>query len=79
MVIFNASIEDSTVSIRPLRQNSSIRDLLVPSDGVAELALQSADGYLVESTAPVVVMWVATSPVGGSAAMGVPLDAPGDG
>lgn len=73
VVILNASIEDSTVSVRPLREQSSVRDLTVQSDDVVELALEQADGYLIESSSPVVVMWVARTGLGTSAAIGVPL------
>ena len=73
VVILNASIEDSTVSVRPLRDNSVVRDISLPSDQVVELALEMADGYLVESTSPVVVLWAGRSPSAASLAMGVPL------
>lgn len=74
VVILNASIEDSTVSVRPLREGSTVRDLSLQSDDVVELALEQADGYLIESTSPVVVIWVARTGVGTAAAIGVPLD-----
>lgn len=73
VVILNASIEDSTVSIRPLRDNSAVRDLALPSDQMVELALEVADGYLIESTSPVVVMWIGRSASDVSASIGVPL------
>ncbi len=73
LVILNASIEDSTVSIRPLRDDSVVRDVTLPSDQVMEIALGVADGYLVESTSPVVVLWAGRSPSATSLALGVPL------
>jgi hypothetical protein len=72
-VVLNASIEESTVSIRPLREDSAVRDIALPSDQIVELALEMADGYLIESTSPVVVMWTGRSASAASAAMGVPL------
>lgn len=74
VVVLNASIEDSTVSIRPLRDDSRQRELVVPSDQVVELALEMADGYLIEATSPVVVMWTARSASAASAAIGVPIE-----
>lgn len=74
VVILNASIEDSTVRLRPLRDSSLVREFQVPSDGVAEIGLESADGYLIESTSPIVVLWMARTDTGVSLASGVPLD-----
>lgn len=74
VVILNASIEDSTVSIRPLRDNSAVRSLPLPSDSVVEIGLEPADGYLIDSTSPVVVLWASRAASGGSVAIGVPLD-----
>lgn len=74
LVILNASIEDGTVSIRPLRERSSIRDLPVLSDGILEVTLETADGYLIESTTPIVAMWVASTGTARSAAIGVPIE-----
>ena len=73
VVILNASIEDTTVSIRPLRENSVVRDLALPSDQVVEMVLEVADGYLIESTSPVVVLWTGSVPSAASLAVGVPL------
>lgn len=74
VVILNASLEDSTVSVRPLRESSLVRDFQVPSDGVLAIGLEVADGYLIESTSPVVVLWRARTDIGSSLALGVPLD-----
>lgn len=76
VVILNASIEDSSVSIRPLREGSAVRTVPVRSDSVVEIGLEAADGYLIESTSPVVVLWASRGASGSSAAIGVPL---GDG
>ena len=73
VVILNPSIEDSTVSIRPLRDNSVVRDIPLPSDQVVELVLEVADGYLIESTSPVVVLWTGRLPSATSLAMGASL------
>jgi hypothetical protein len=73
VVILNASIEDTTVSIRPLREDSAVRSLALPSDQLVELALEMADGYLIESTVPVVAMWTGRSASAASASIGVPL------
>lgn len=73
VVILNPSIEDSTLSVRPLRDNSAVRDLALPSDQLVQVALEVADGYLIESTSPVVVMWTGRSASALSASIGVPL------
>ncbi len=72
-VILNASIEDGTVTVRPLRERSTVRELPVLSDGIVELALEPADGYLIESTSPIVVMWIAATGSATAAALGVPI------
>lgn len=74
VVILNPSIEDATVTLRPLRENSTTRDLALASDGVVQVALERADGYLIESTSPIVVLWTARSEAGHTLAMGAPLD-----
>lgn len=73
VVILNVGLEDSTVGVRPLRADTSLRELVVAADDVVELGLEPADGYLIESTGPVVVLWTARTEAGGSLAMGVPL------
>ena len=73
LVILNAGLGDSTVRIRPLRENTSVRSLVVEADDVVEVGIQPADGYLVEATSPVVVLWIAFTNSGAAAAIGVPL------
>jgi hypothetical protein len=73
VVILNVGLEDSTVGVRPLKADTSLRELVVAADDVIELGLEPADGYLIESTGPVVVLWTAQIESGGSLAIGVPL------
>ena len=74
LVIMNSGIEDTTVSIRPLRENTRLRNLVVASDSVVEIGLAAADGHLVESTGPIVVLWTARRDHAGSASIGVPIN-----
>ncbi len=73
VVILNISIDDSTVTIRPLRQATTTRTLIVGSDSVLELALEAADGYLIESVGETVVMWSGHRDHSSVAAIGVPM------
>ncbi|MEA1902066.1 MAG: DUF5719 family protein [Actinomycetota bacterium] len=73
IIMLNAGIEDSTVSIRPLRENTSVRSFEVSSESVLAIGIEEADGYLVESTNPVVVLWTAQRAGSTSAAIGVPI------
>jgi hypothetical protein len=73
VVIFNTGIEDDQVRIRSLRDESSVLTLPVESGTVLELALDAADGYLIESTGPSVVSWTANRGGGFALAGGVAL------
>ena len=73
IVILNTAIEASEVSIRPLREETSMRTLIVESDSVLELALEKADGYLVESVGETVVLWSGHRDNSSTAAIGVPM------
>ncbi len=73
VVLFNPGIEDAEVRVRPLRQNTSVRTLAVGSEEVLALGLESADGYLIESTSPIVVLWTAQAGSSTSTAIGVPI------
>lgn len=73
VVIFNTGIEDDEVRIRPLREETSVLTLAVESGTALELALDSADGYLIESTGPSVVSWSADRGGGFALAGGVAL------
>jgi len=73
IVVLNAGIEDSTVSIRPLRDMTSVRSFDVSSEGVLTLGIEAADGYLVESTSPVVVLWTGQREGSSSISIGVPI------
>jgi hypothetical protein len=61
------------VSVRSLREQSLVRTIDLPADGVVEIGLETADGYLIESSGPIVAMWVASRDNAGIAAMGVPI------
>lgn len=73
VVIMNAGLDDATVGVRPLRPNTSQRELTVDADDVIELGLEQADGYLIESTGPVVVLWTSRTDSGSTLAIGVPI------
>jgi len=73
VVILNTALDDSTVTIRSLRQMTAVRTLVVASDSLVELALVAADGYLIESVGETVVMWSGHRDHSSSAAIGVPI------
>lgn len=73
VVILNSGIEPVTVSIRSLAERSVVRDLEIGPEAVLVENLVRADGYRVEATAPVVVMWTSSLDGVGTAAMGIPL------
>jgi hypothetical protein len=73
IVILNPGLEDARVTIRSLRQASSQRTLSVPAESVVELVLEAADGFSIESNAPVVALLAATGSAGGALSMGVPI------
>lgn len=73
LVVLNTGIEDFEMSIRPLREDSIVRTVVVPADGVIEVGVEVADGYLIESTGPVVALWTAQRGHSSLAAIGVSL------
>ena len=72
-VILSVGIDGGIVSVRSLRAGSLVRNVDLPADGVVEIGLEIADGYLIESTGPIVALWIATRGNAGTAAMGVPI------
>ena len=73
VVILNTAIDESLVTVRPLRDQTAVRSFTVGSDSVLELALEDADGYLIESVGETVVMWSGHREQSSVAAIGVPL------
>jgi len=73
VVILSVGIDEAVVSVRSLRAGSLVRAINLPADSVVEIALETADGYLIESTGPIVAMWVTRRDGAGIAAMGVPI------
>ena len=73
IVLFNGTIEDAEVRVRPLRESTSVRTVSVDSEAVLALGLEAADGYLIESTTPIAVLWTAQSGAATSTAIGVPI------
>lgn len=76
VVLMNVGIDTTTVSIRSLGQSGFFRTLEIEVDGVVETPIAVADGYLIESVGPIVVLWSSTRGSASTAAIGVPL---GDG
>jgi hypothetical protein len=56
VVIFNPGLEDAAIQVQSMRGGGAERALQVPAESVIELALGTADGFLVEASVPVVVM-----------------------
>jgi hypothetical protein len=73
VVVLNVGIEDGSVTFRPLREGTSTRTIDVESDAIVEIGLESADGYLIESTSPVAVLWSAQREGGVLLTTGVPI------
>lgn len=73
VVILNTGIDEDSVSVRALRDDGVFRVYDVPSDGVVQISLEMADGYLVESTGPIVVSWTASRPGASMLSSGFPL------
>lgn len=73
VVIMNVGIDASVVSVRPLREQTELRSIVLEADSVLELAIEQADGYLVESVGEAVVLWSSHRDSASSAAIGVPL------
>jgi len=75
VVVLNAGIETLTVSIRSLSDDAIVRDLEVNAEDVLVANLRGAvDGYRVEATGPIVVLWTSQLDGAGSAAIGIPLE-----
>jgi hypothetical protein len=73
LVVMNPGLEDVAVTVRPLRPKSTVTRYEVGADGLLEIELGPATGYLVESEGPTLVMWMATRLGAGAAAVGVPI------
>ncbi|HUG32457.1 MAG TPA: DUF5719 family protein [Acidimicrobiia bacterium] len=72
-VIMNSGIEAVTVSIRTLADSVVAQNLEVEAEGVLVVSLVAADGYRIEATGPVVVLWTSQLGAASSAAIGIPL------
>ncbi|HEX6219573.1 MAG TPA: hypothetical protein VF115_00620, partial [Acidimicrobiia bacterium] len=56
-----------------LRETSLTRAFQLPADGVLEVDLIDADGYRVEASGPIVVLWTSQFGDDGTAAIGIPI------
>ncbi len=74
LILLNPGLEDATVTLRSLRDSPSQVTLTVGAESVVEVALDAADGYLVDSASPVVALLTLLGEEVGAAAIGVPLD-----
>ena len=72
-IILGVGIEDGAVSIRPLNSGMPTLTFDLPADGVIEVALVASDGYLIESSQPMIAMWAGQGGGTRFAAMGVPI------
>ena len=75
LVVLNPGLDDTVVSYRALGGDGA-GEMDLAAEGVTEIVVDAADGYLVESTTPVVVLWVVERGGTGAVSIGVPL---GDG
>lgn len=72
-VILNTGIEDVTVDVITLRETALTRSFDLTADGVLEVDLVDADGYRVEASGPIVVLWTSQLGGDGTAAIGIPI------
>ena len=72
-VILNSGIEDITVDVITLRETALTRGFALPTDGVIEVDLVDANGYRVEASGPIVVLWTSQLGEDGTAAIGIPV------
>ncbi|MGD2061050.1 MAG: DUF5719 family protein [Acidimicrobiia bacterium] len=73
LVVLNSGVDDVTVNVRSLQETSLTRNFDLQAERVLTVPLVAADGYRVESTGPVVVLW--TSEIGGTGTVagGIPI------
>lgn len=73
VVVLNSGIEDVTVDVITLQETALARGFDLPSDGVLEVALVDADGYRVEASGPIVVLWASQLGGDGTLSIGIPI------
>jgi hypothetical protein len=73
LVVLNSGLDDVTVTVRSLREQSLVRDFEMAAEGVVTADLVAANGYRVEATGPVVVLWTSQIGVASTAALGIPI------
>jgi hypothetical protein len=73
LVLMNVGIDTTSVSIRALGLNSTVRTLDIEVDAVVQLPIGVADGFLIESGGPIVALWSSTRDNASTAAIGVSL------
>ena len=74
LVVMNPDLEDVSVTVQPLRRGSRARQYDLGAESLLELKLSSVDGYLVESTGPTVVVWMAEREGATALAVAVPVE-----
>lgn len=72
-VILNSGIEDVSVEVITLQESSLSRGFAIPADGVIEVDLVDANGYRIEASGPVVVLWTSQFGEDGTTAIGIPI------
>lgn len=73
LVVLNPGDDDVSVDVVTLRSQTTSRQFDVPGQDVVEEILTPADGYRVEASGPVVVLWTSSVDGAGTAAMGIPI------
>lgn len=72
-VVLNSGLEEVTVTLRSLTDQSLTRDFTLPSERVLSVDLVAANGYRIESTGPIVALWTSQLGAARTAALGVPI------
>ncbi len=73
LVVLNTGIDDVTVTVRSLREESITRDFTLPAEGILSVDLIAANGYRVEATGPVVALWTSRLEGTITTALGIPI------
>jgi hypothetical protein len=73
VVLLNPGLEDASVIIHSLRAARAQRTVVVPAQTVIELALEPADGFLLEASVPIVGLLSLSGQGSSAVSIGAPL------
>jgi hypothetical protein len=73
LVLLSPGLEDASVTVHSLRPDRAQRSVVVAAQTVVELALEPSDGFLVDSSAPVVALMALLGQGPGGISIGMPF------